>query len=268
MSSYWDAALRAGRGLHGTAEPRPRARFEDDAVISSEAFQSSELEQGTRMPDENADGNKGEQPQPSDQVPQRDEGQSASPPMVEQVAGTQPNIKSEPVVAQSDRDTQPTDDDGKADDQTSRKAIIPPATEPNPLQAIAIAPLPPEHSEGELRGIEALPLSQPIASAEIKSEPARILAEPMASPFVEMPETQSSAPQLHVVPAQPLIPETARLEVEQHPQPPTLLITIDSIDIRIGAEAVSPAPASRSRRAQPPVVALQDYLARRSEANS
>jgi hypothetical protein len=264
MSSYWDAALRAGHGLHGTAEPRPRARFEDDGD-TVEAFQPMEIEQEVRTPTPDADKNIRVQPQHHERTDQISTFQSADSLAEQPVPATRPDIQHDMVALQLDSDIHSPTADNQSDRQPEQSATLEAVAAPVVQQSNAVI-LSPESSQAEAAAVPLVQIHEYATIAEVVTDRPTAQSEPILLPAFAAPEAQNAVAQPLVVAAEPVITGTARLE-EQHPQQPqTLLITIDSIDIRIGAE--SSAMLSPSRRVQPPVVALQDYLAHRSGGNA
>lgn len=256
MSSYWDAALRAGRGLRGAAEPRPRARFEDDVALA-DGFDPVETEQIADTPGDNAE--MADPPHPQQPTAAVQAAGNASPEMPvsrpQRPAAVLPDRAEFFPLANprsaSDGDRGEPQPPPRADSVAATVTIVQPA---NNLAAARVDDL------ADSRAAAALPVPENrIATANV-DRPLPVAAEPTPMPAIAAGLVQTTAPQPLVVAAEPVVatepPEPAQIQ-----PPPGLTITIDSIDIRISPE--TGAAQSPSRRVQPPVIALQDYLARR-----
>jgi hypothetical protein len=264
MSSYWDAALRVGRGLHGTAEPRPRARFEDDAAPVT-AFEPVEIEQEVRAPvidtavvDRPLTQGAEKSKQPADKG-------SADKPVAEPLVRSLASDHHDLAVSQQGNEIPSSTADSQPNDQQKQRATITPTAEPVVQQILAAGPAP----EANKAHAEVAPIAivrEQVSTTEAEIGSASVPSMPIPQPVFIAPEPQNAEPHPIVVAAEPVIPEVTQFAEEQELQAPTLLIAIDSIDIRIGVDSAAPQPLSR--RTQPPIVTLQDYLARRSGGNA
>lgn len=263
MSSYWDAALRAGRGLHGTAEPRPHSRFEDDEA-AVDAFQPVEIEQEVRAPVADKAIVDRSRAQEAGQPDQTADNLFADEPVAEPLVRTRADDQQDMAVPVQGNETRSATADSQPDVQRGQRATLVPAAEPALSQSIAAVPVT-QASKAEANALPIVQIYEQITTAETEFGSPPAPSEPNPPPVFFAPEPQDAEPQPIIVAAEPVAKEAARPDEEQPHQPPALLITIDSIDIRIGAE--SNAPQHATRRVQPPVVALQDYLARRSRGN-
>lgn len=253
MSGYWDAVNRASLGLPGTADPRPRSRFEgDDDPGDVREIDAVERELAASL---------------SPVAP------TGAPSLHGPTAATAP---AQPKASAEQRNT-------------TGSPASPPASSPPviPSEREGVAQKSSTHGEAPSEILEDRPQETPVATVEIhRIETTRTVVESSEGPAPpvireELPAQSTAAEpveslELAATPLAVAEPETLEIVIatplalpsEPAPPPPVesapLIIDIGRIDIRIASEA-APTPVPFRRGETGSVPSLNAYLARRSE---
>jgi hypothetical protein len=256
MSGYWNAIERAAKGSSGTAEPRPRARFEPEGDGLDSGIDVFDGEEGeshllagvqpsfppSLLPTKPAD------PIILDRAEMEKGHEEAAAPAAPDAA---PDARSAPIST-SLSPGEPA--------EPSAESAHPEAAEPSPPEIV-------ERLRETLVEHRQTIIEQRVAGEE---EPRRQDAVLISKETDRLsPPDQSTHTALEAFPsialmAEPVvIADESVVPVAQEVPPPPLLVEIGHIEIRIDTDRpVAPAPPSR--RSPTPVLSLDAYLAGRS----